>query len=102
MSSFSHRPGPAAGGAQAKHFGVSALCENSPGQQGALNDRARNGLQRPAASAARVFALSKPTKLNRAKASPRGAARFPSSELGGKAGFSHCDGKRAENLKRFG
>ena len=85
MSSFSHRPGPAAGGAPAKHFAVSAQCENSPSQQGALNDLARNGLQRPAAAAARVFALSKPTKLNRARASPR-RSRFPSSELGGKAG----------------
>src|SRR6516165_5355778 len=104
MSSFSHWPGPAAGGAQAKHFGVSALCENSPGEQGALNDRARNGLQRPAAAAARVFALSKPTKLNRARASPtRGP--LPVERTWGQSRGSllqNCEGKRAENLQHSG
>ena len=70
MSSFSHRPGSAAGGAQAKHFGVSAQCENSPSQQGALNDRARNGLQRLAGLRGQSLRTLKTDKAKQGEGKP--------------------------------
>src|SRR6516164_3582674 len=88
MSSFSHRPGPASGGAQAQHFGVSAQCENSPSQQGALNGRARNGFQRPAGLRGQSLPTLKTdeAKTGRGQASAQPASRR--ANLGAKPGFS--------------